>query len=409
MIDEKTALFIEAHKKDDVRDLMLKYGNRSDIDARTAAVQIKGWQIARKKLPTWAETEGIIYPEHISMEQCSSEQTSHYKAVLAERLCGEQREKFADLTGGLGADTAAIGRMFANTTYVERNEELCRAAENNLPRMGVNGIRIVCGDSEQVLKDIERQDLIFIDPARRDENGSKTVEICDCTPDVSSLNELIREKCRFAMIKLSPMLEIKSAERELNGIKEIHVVSVDGECKETLFVIEGKNVETEELSTDEPTITCVNIVHGETQQMSFKPKDEQEAVCRYADKLGHYLYEPNASVLKGGGLKTTAQKYGVYKLSPNSHLYTSDSLVENFQGRTFEIIGECGFSPKEMKTLMNGEKKVNITVRNFPATVADIRNRSKLKEGGDTYLFATTMADNRHVIIKCRKTGAKRT
>ena len=149
MIDEKTAQFIEAHKTDDVRDLMLKYGNRQDIDARTAAVQIRGWQIARKKLPEWAETEGIIYPEHISMEQCSSEQTSHYKAVLAERLCGEERERFADLTGGLGADTAAIGRNFGHTVYVERNEELCRAAENNLPKMGISDIRIVCDDSEK--------------------------------------------------------------------------------------------------------------------------------------------------------------------------------------------------------------------------------------------------------------------
>ena len=405
MIDEKTAQFIEAHKTDDVRDLMLKYGNRQDIDARTAAVQIRGWQIARKKLPEWAETEGIIYPEHISMEQCSSEQTSHYKAVLAERLCGEERERFADLTGGLGADTAAIGRNFGHTVYVERNEELCRAAENNLPKMGISDIRIVCDDSENVLNKMESQGLLFIDPARRDENGGKTVEICDCTPDVSALNDQIRNKCRFAMIKLSPMLEIKSAEKELKGIKEIHVVSVDGECKETLFVLEGHQTS----SSEEPIIVCTNIVRGEIQELSFRRKEEQEAECRYASTLGHYLYEPNASILKGGGLKFAAQKYGVYKLSQNSHLYTSDVPVEDFQGRIFEIIDECAFSPKDMKAMMKGEKKANITVRNFPATVADIRNRCKLKEGGDIYLFATTMTDGRHVIIKCRKMNAKQT
>lgn len=389
--------FILTHREDDARQLALQASRYPDIDMRAAVVQISGWQAARKKLPMWAGTDGIIYPEHLSMEQCSSQLTAEYKAQVALSLTEGCREcSLADLTGGFGVDATMMAlKMHARLTLVERNPQLCDAVRNNLPLLGVEKAEIICADSVETLRDLPRQSLIFIDPARRNEHGGKTVAISDCTPDISAIGKLLTDRADWVMVKLSPMLDLASVRRELNGVAEVHIVSVDGECKEVLVLMQK--------SYDGPLQTvCVNI--GKDGKTDIMRTDEENAQCRYANQLGKYLYEPNASIMKACAFRSVAAQYGVEKLHPDSHLYTSDVLVADFPGRQFEVESSSTFSKKELKQFLSGVKKANLTVRNFPATVADLRKRLKIAEGGDIYLFATTATDGTHMIIKCKKT-----
>ena len=388
--------FIKAHREDDPRQLALQASRYPDIDMRAAVVQISGWQTARKKLPLWAETEGIIFPEHLSMEQCSSQLTAEYKAQAAMSLTCEQTPRsMADLTGGFGVDATIMAlRQKARLTLVERNPLLCDIGRNNMPLLGLNGTEIICADSEEVLRKLPHQSLIFIDPARRDEHGGKTVAISDCTPDVSTMQGLLKEKADWVMVKLSPMLDLASVRRELSEVAQVHIVSVEGECKEVLVLMRKGHEAT-------PQTICANI--GKDGKTDIMIADEQNSQMHCAEKIGRYLYEPNASIMKACAFRTVSEKYGVDKLHPDSHLYTSDTLVDDFPGRKFEVESWSTFSKKELKQLLSGTKKANLTVRNFPATVAELRKRLKIAEGGDTYLFATTLADGTHAVIKCKK------
>jgi len=390
--------FIKQHREDDARQLALQASRYPDIDMRAAVVQISGWQAARKKLPMWAGTDGIIYPEHLSMEQCSSQLTAEYKAQVALSLTEGCREcSLADLTGGFGVDATMMAlKMHARLTLVERNPQLCDAVRNNLPLLGVEKAEIICADSVETLRDLPRQSLIFIDPARRDEHGGKTVAISDCTPDISSIGGLLTDRADWVMVKLSPMLDLASVRRELKGVAQTHIISVEGECKEVLVLMQK--------DYDGPLQTiCANI--SKDGKADIMHADEENALCRYAEKTGRYLYEPNASIMKACAFRSVAAKYGVEKLHPDSHLYTSDTIVADFPGRKFEVESWSTFSKKELKQFLSGVKKANLTVRNFPATVADLRKRLKIAEGGDIYLFATTVNDGTHIIIKCKKTG----
>ena len=388
--------FINSHREDDPRQLALQASRYPDIDMRAAVVQISGWQAARKKLPLWAATDGIVYPEHLSMEQCSSQLTAEYKAQVALSLTEGCRERLlTDLTGGFGVDATMMAlKMQARLTLVERNPQLCDAARNNLPLLGVEKAEIICADSVETLRNLPRQSLIFIDPARRDEHGGKTVAISDCTPDISAIGGLLTDRADWVMVKLSPMLDLASVRRELNGVAEVHIVSVEGECKEVLVVMR------KDYDGSRQTV-CVNI--GKDGKTDIMRADEENAQCRYANQLGKYLYEPNASIMKACAFRSVAAQYGVEKLHPDSHLYTSESLVADFPGRKFEVESWSTFSKKELKQFLSGMKKANLTVRNFPTTVADLRKRLKIAEGGDIYLFATTANDESHIIIKCKK------
>lgn len=394
-IDEALAKFIVEHRDDDVRELALKSSKYKAIDVAEAVIQIKGWQIAVKKIPLWAQSEGIIYPKHLSMEQCSSQLTAEYKC----RIIGVERESMADLTGGFGVDCTIIGRTFNHVTFVERNEELCGVVQNNFPILNVGKADIICADCTEVLENIEHQNLIFIDPARRDSQGGKTVAIGDCTPDVRALNGLLLEKADMVMIKLSPMLDLTTVERDLEGVAEIHVVSVDGECKEVLAILCKEN----KYAADEVKFHCINLSLSNFSDFEFTKGEERDAVCHYASSIGKYIYEPNASLMKGCAFKSVAQRYGLEKLHQSSHLYTSDSYVPDFPGRTFHVEGYSSFSKKELKQFLSGVNKANITVRNFPMSVSELRKKLKLADGGDIYLFATTMADGNHVLISCKR------
>ena len=252
-------------------------------------------------------------------------------------------------------------------------------------------------DGTEELGNLPQQTLIYIDPARRDEHGGKTVAISDCTPDISSLEGLMKEKAELTMVKLSPMIDLASIGRTLKGVAEIHIVSVEGECKEVLVLMRKD-------WTEETAVVCANI--GKNGKTLVLRADEANSQCCYATSVGKYLYEPNASIMKACAFKSVAQQYGVAKLHPSSHLYTSDTLVEGFPGRRFEVEGWSTFAKKELRQFLGSIKKANLTVRNFPSTVADLRKRLKIAEGGDVYLFATTLADESHIVIRCRKAAS---
>ncbi len=395
-LSEETRRFVEAHRGEDVRALALQAGKYPGVDMPEAVVQIAGWQIARKKIPSWADMSGLFYPKHLSMEQCSSELTARYKASLVEG------DSFADLTAGFGVDFSFIARRFRQADYVERQEELCRLAGHNFPLLGLEHARVHCADALAYLERMEPVDCLFLDPARRDGHGGKTVAIADCEPDVCALEPLLVDKGRTVMIKLSPMLDIASALHDLTCVRRIHVIAAGGECKELLLVLR-KQPDEAEREAGEAIITCAQLADdGLSQYLSFTYSEERAADCPMAADVCSYLYEPGASLLKAGAYRLLASRCGVRKLHPNSHLYTSEEKVD-FPGRRFRVDAVSGFGKKESKTFLSAVEKANLTVRNFPSSVVELRKKLKLKEGGDVYLFATTLCDGRRVLIKCTK------
>jgi 16S rRNA G966 N2-methylase RsmD len=393
MIDEHTKDFIREHANADVRQLALQATRYPMVDMRVAATQIEGRRLALAKLPTWARTDDIVYPVRLSMEQCSSEQTARYKASLVGG------ERFADLTGGFGIDCSYMADRFSATTYIERNEELCRIARHNFALLGKD-IRVIHADSEEALSTLTQHDWIFVDPARRDTAGRKVAALSDCEPDVCRLEKVLLEKAKRVMIKCSPMLDIAQALRELHSVSEVHVVSVNNECKELLFILESP-------APSEPIVHAVNFSNDDTQTFTYRAAEEATAQCTYTDTVRRYLYEPNSSLMKAGCFRLPATRWDLEKLHRNSHLYTSDILHCNFPGRVFEVKSTDGFSKNELKRLTAEMKNANIAVRNFPERPEVLRKRLKLADGGDNYLFATTLADDRHVIIRCTKTKSK--
>lgn len=395
-ISPETSRFIDEHRHDDVRLLALQAGKYPDVDMTEAVVQIAGWQIAEKKVPSWAQTEGIRYPQHLSMEQCSSEVTARYKASLVGG------DTFADLTAGLGVDSSFIARRFRQADYVERQEVLCELARHNFLLLGVGHIRVHQADGTEYLRTMDPVDCLFLDPARRDSHGGKTVAIADCEPNVCALEPLLIERGRVVMIKLSPMLDMASALNDLKHVREIHIVAVNNECKELIIILKKQDLSSEQ-SNKEIVISCEQVVNNFVHQhVEFTLSQERNASCVMAEQVEGYLYEPGAALLKAGAYRILSERYEVKKLHPNSHLYTSDTEID-FPGRCFRVIAVSGFGKKELKSFLADVDKANLTVRNFPSSVADLRKKLKLKEGGDVYLFATTLADGEKVLIKCEK------
>lgn len=383
--------FIREHQHDDVRALALQAKKYPGIDMPFAIKQIAGRQAAQHKIPSWYANESIVYPLHISLEQCSSEVTAKYKAGL---LTGET---LVDLTGGFGVDCAFLSAGFQKATYVERQKELCEIATHNFKALGLSHITIQNADSVEALNETSPVDCIFIDPARRNEHGGKTVLVSDCEPDVEALEELLLQKAKRVMIKLSPMLDLTLALRSLPHTYEVHVVSVQNECKELLLLLKQSD---KEVDSKEISIHCTNFTNSGVQDYVFTQAEEISALTGYANEVDTYLYEPNASVLKAGAFRSVTTHFGLKKLHPNSHLYTSDQLVVDFPGRCFKVDALGSLKDKE---LLAGLSQANITIRNFPLSVAELRKRTKLKDGGEIYLFATTLNSDKKVLIRCRK------
>lgn len=398
-ISPETQQFIREHLSDNVRTLALQAKKYPDVDMPTAITQIAGRQTAAEKIPSWKEIEDIWYPKHLSLEQCSSEITARYKASLL------QGESLTDLTAGFGIDCSFLADGFKSATYVERQKELCEIAAHNFTILNLNHITVRNEDGVAYLQTMSPVDCIFLDPARRNEHGGKTVAISDCEPDVAELEELLLSKANRVMVKLSPMLDLSLALKELRHTQEVHILSVNNECKELLLLL-GQEPPAEQNPPEEVPIHCVNLFTKgvqEKQHFVFTREQEQRSKCMYTDTLGSYLYEPNTSLLKAGAFRSIAAAYPIKKLHPNSHLYTSDVLITDFPGRAFRIINQCSFNKKEIKESLSDLKKANITVRNFPATVAELRKRINLAEGGDTYLFASTLNNGQKILLRCEK------
>lgn len=392
MFNKETTDFIAANRDKEPSALALQAKRYPGVDMREAVTQIEGWQTAKHKLPTWAKTEGIIYPPRISMEQCSSEATALYKTGIAKG------NRLADLTGGFGIDCSYMSREFQEVVYIERNAMLCDIAKENFALLGLGHIDIINGNSDEVLPTLQKQEWIFIDPARRDGDGRKVVALGDCEPDVTALENLLLEKAAKVMVKCSPMLDITAAIRQLSSIEAVHIIAVNNECKELLFILGKDNGENTQ-------IECVNIQKGSSCSFAFTLDEEANSTVTYSNSVGRYLYEPNAAIQKGGCHRALSQKLQIDKLHPNSQLYTADRLIENFPGRIFEVARVFGFSKADIKQLQ-ALKKANITVRNFPESVQTLRKKLKLNDGGENYLFATTLSGERKILVHCRKAQA---
>ena len=403
-INDDTRKYIDTHRNDDVRQLALSSKKDSAVDMTFALSQIAGWQTARAKLPEWAEKPQIIYPHHLSMEQCSSASTAHYKVSVVKRLLSGgvmSAGSMADITGGFGVDFSYLSRQFASSTYVEMQQHLCDIAGHNFRELGLTGTEVICGNGEDVLQTIKPQDFIYLDPARRDANGGRTYAIEDCTPNVIALNDLLLEKAEVVMVKLSPMLDWRKAIMALHVVSEVHIVSVDNECKELLIVLTHK-----ETLMDDVRVYCVN----NDQVLSFALGEEQQASAVLAgeitDEVQHdnlYLFEPNASVMKAGCFSLLCEKYGVSKIGKNSNLFLSCDETDSFPGRRFLITAVSSMNKKELRKALDGVTCANVAVRNFPLTAQELRKRLKLKDGGSHYIFGTTDSANRHILLLCKK------
>lgn len=394
MINEATRDFIAAHADEDVRRLALQAKVPDGVDLRAALVQIEGRQRLANKAPRFSSTLGIEFPERLSAEQCSSEATAAYKAATVERLVA-QRAAMTDLTGGLGIDFMAMSPLFGSATYVERNEALCSLARNNFAAMGISNVSITCGEATEFLTGMDKTNFVFIDPARRDATNRKVVLLEDCTPDITAMLPQLKEKCRFVMIKLSPMLDISATITKTGNCREVHVVAVNGEVKEIVVFIDFS-------FSGEAEIVCSNIRGESTATFSFKMSEERSAICKFADETGDFLYEPDATILKAGAFKLPAQRFGLKKLHPNTHLYTSDTKNPDFIGKIFKIEGVFGFSKKELRRLGDTLPCANVSVRNFPTPAEELQKRLHIKNGGENYIFGTTLHSGKHAIIYCR-------
>lgn len=434
IMNDETREFVAMHRNEDVRELALKAKRVEGLDLPLALDQIAGWQIARKKLPQWASCEGIVYPPHISMEQCSSQFTAQYKSEIAQTLLAPAatvrarvsdsaesvmqtaksafqlsdspesdtlvaRSSMVDLTGGFGVDFSYLARGFSQATYVERQRHLCDLAEHNMAALGLDQARIVCGDGVEYLRQMGPVDFIYLDPARRDEHGSRTYAIEDCTPNVLELRDLLLAKSQYTLVKLSPMLDWRKAVADFDGtVREVHIVATGNECKELLLVL-GQQMHEEPSA---PRVFCVN----DNQRIDYDSAAYTQGL-RIGGKplleVKNYLYEPNASIMKAGCFDLVEERFGVTQVGPSSHLFVSATPVADFPGRGFAIEAIGGMNKKDIKRLLNGTKQANIAVRNFPLTAPQLRKKLKLADGGPVYLFGTTMQGCDHVLLRTSK------
>ncbi|MGL5318248.1 MAG: THUMP-like domain-containing protein [Bacteroidales bacterium] len=385
--NEDVIRFIREHRNDDVNALLLSAKKYAHIDVAFCADQIASRRQIREKLPAWYANMNVWFPAKITTEQCSSEQTALYK----QRLC---RGKIGcDMTGGLGIDTFYISRNFESFYYMERYDLYCEAATNNFAALGANNITICSGDSLAKIGELEGLDLIYLDPARRSDCNKRLYDLTECEPDIVSIAPQLLAKAPKVVVKVSPMADLNRCLELLPQTKEVHVLSIKNECKELLLVL------TREEAPEEVKIYCVNFSTNGEQQFEFSFNQEKKSLLRVVNIVDNYLYEPNASIMKAGAFKSVAEQYGLKKLHQHSHLYTSNTLIENFPGRSFEVIRTEPFTKKWLQSVAKEEPKANLATRNFPLSVADIRKRSKLTEGGSLYLFATTLGDDQKVII----------
>lgn len=384
--------------------LLLQAKKYPNLNIPDLVLQIKARQKAKIKLPEWFENEEIIFPKMLSVEQCSSEITAKFKASL---ISGET---LIDLTGGMGVDVAYMSKNFKNTFYFEQNIDLLSLTKYNFEQLGINNVSFLEGNSVEKLAESTLFDSkqiqstwIYLDPHRRDDSGSKVFRLQDCEPNILVIRNLLFKYTNNILLKASPMLDIDLAILDLGNVSQVYVIAVENEVKEVLFHI-NKPMLNDSLTTttnNEVILNAVNLTKQKSTILSFTKSEEKNASIILGTPK-QYLYEPNAAIMKSGGFRYIAQHFNLQKIAPHSHLYTSDELIENFQGRIFKIVAVCKLDKKEILKHLS-ENKANITIRNFPLTVQQIRNKLKLSDGGSEYLFATTDAQNQKIVVVCRK------
>ncbi len=386
----KVQAFILAHENDNVFALALSEKSYPDIPIKAVVQQIKARQKAKSKLPTWHQTDGIVFPPSLSLEQCSSELTAKYKAEIVSGGI------LIDLTGGAGIDSYYFSKAFKSVNYVEKEASLCEFAKQNFGKLDAKNINIYHKSAADFLMDnTMKADYVYLDPARRDDHNSKIFRLEDSHPNILELKRQIFEITDRILLKTAPMLDIQQALTQLENVSKVYVVAVKNDCKEVLYLLEKD-------FSGEAEITTVNLKNREIREVfRFYKKDELEVVVNLSMPK-KYIYEPNAAILKAGAYRSIAKIFQLEKLHVNSHVYTSDILVENFPGRVFICKQTCKYDKKTIGKLLPN-KKANITVRNFPNTVREIRKKTGIKPGGDVYLFATTGMDEKPLVLVCRK------
>ncbi len=390
-MNPETSNFIKEHLTDDIHRLALQSARYPLVDMDFAIRQIAGKQKIKAKIPLFYQTENILFPQQLSLEQSSSESTAKYKSTLCEG------KTFADITGGFGIDCYFISRKFSEAVYVERNEELCQLTTHNFRQLGADNIEVIHADGVDFLNKTPKVDCIFIDPARRGKGGNKVFRLSDCEPDLEQIYSLLCEKASQIVVKLSPMLDIQLALKSLPGTKEVHIISVENECKELVFVIHNQIF-------TKTKIRAINITkEGEYRLFEYFQQEENDCLPEFATQPGQYLYEPNTSILKAGAFKLISKRFEAQKLNKNTHLYTSDHLNTEFPGRIFEIIEVTGNSKAELKKLKTNYPKANINTRNYPLSVAEFRKKTGITEGGDIFIFACKNMKEENIMIIAKK------
>ena len=392
-LNQKFWDFVYSHSNEDCVSLRLKYSKISDFDVSFAIDQIEARQRVKDKLPFVATCDRYIFPSVLSSEQCTCEAVANYKA----KILSNNYSSICDLTGGLGIDSIAFSSVVNKVTYIERYTNYCEVANHNFKLLGRN-IDVVNTDCIQYLRSDICFDALYIDPARRGEANKRVFAFADCEPNVVELLPRMFEVAKDVYIKASPMADISLSKKELQYVSKIYVISYKNECKELLFKL-NKN-KTEDCDVN---IVCVDILPSSTSVFEFKYSEEANITdINYSNPL-NYIYEPSSSILKAGAFKSVSKKYSAYKLAHSSHLYTSECLIDDFQGRKFEVVDVIPFLSKEIKSLYKRVPEANITVRNFPLKVDELRKKLKIKDGGNIYIFATTDNFKQKILVVCKR------
>lgn len=386
LLTEEVQKFIKDHENHDPFAFLLKHKTVMGIPAAEVVRQIQSRSKSRNKLPLWHQTEGIYFPPPVSIEQCSSEKTARYKASLVSG------RRLTDLTGGAGVDAFYFSKSFTEVDYVEKNTELAEVAFYNFTVLNAPNISVHPGAAEEYIERARESDVIYADPSRR--VGQKVFLLRDSEPDIQSLLPRLFGKTGKILLKLSPLMDIDAAVKELPNVAQIHVVSLDNECKETLYLLE-KNFE------GEPEIHAINLKKEGQDRFVFLRSGEASAAPVFGE-VGTYLYEPNASILKAGAFRILSPTYHVRKLHMHSHLYTSERQADEFPGKTFTVRDLTLFNIKKAAQ-MTDKGAAHIVARNFPLSVAQIRAKTGIMEGGDDFLFFTTDWKNRKIVIRAER------
>ena len=385
-INESTRTYILRHQDEDVNALALRGSKDTSVNMPFALQQIAGRQKAKHKLPEFYANPDVLYPQQVSMEQCSSSATAQYKSGLFGGAL------MADLSGGFGVDTFAFARTFGQCHYVEPSPKLCDLVRHNAAVMGLQNIDIHKGSMEEVLPTLPAADLLYVDPSRRDRLGRRVVTIADCTPDLTQWKDRMLALSPLVLAKLSPMLDIQDTLRQLPETSAVHVVAVRGECKELLFLLSRG-------WCAEPAIHAVNITDGHVDDFTFNNTEEREAAPAMASSLERYLLEPDAAILKAGAFKTVAVRHHLRKLHQHTHLYTCDQPPTNFPGRVFEVTEVVDFHKRSLGQQLKNIRQANVAVRNFPIGADNLRRKLNMADGGEVFLFGATTTDGLKLIV----------